>query len=88
MHHKYEQTDTLVKRNIDLCSGVMSDQLFPGVTIFLFLCQSVEFVVIPIVGRLRKKSCTLGYKYDTWYNYSLRNATKNWKGTQACRAPL
>ena len=36
-----------------------------------------------LVGWLRKKSCTLGYKHETWYNYSLSNAYKNWKGTQA-----
>ena len=40
-----------------------------------------------IVGRLRKKSCTLGYKHETWYNYSLRNTNKNWKGTQAVGHP-
>ena len=40
-----------------------------------------------IVGRLRKKSCTLGCKHETWYNYSLRNANTNWKGTQAVGHP-
>ena len=40
-----------------------------------------------VVGRLRKKLCTLGCKHETWYNYSLRNAKTNWKGTQAVGQP-
>ena len=39
------------------------------------------------VGRLRQKSCTLGCKHETWYNYSLRNSKKNWKGTQVVSRP-
>ena len=40
----------------------------------------VTFILYPyvtLVGRLRKKMCTLGYKHETWYNYSLRDANKN-----------
>ena len=40
-----------------------------------------------IVGRLSQKSCTLGCKHETWYNYSLRNSKKNWKGTQVVSRP-
>ena len=31
--------------------------------------------------------CTFGFKHETWYNYGLRNAYKNWKGTQAVGYP-
>ena len=46
-----------------------------------------QLFLVLIVGRLRKKSCTLGCKHETWYNYSLRNAKTNWKGTQAVGQP-
>ena len=39
-------------------------------------------VIDLLVGRLSKKSCTLGCKHETWYNYGLRNACKHLKGTQ------
>ena len=61
--------------------------MIPHKGALLMALYNIYDILWKIVGRLRKKSCTLGCKHGTWYNYSLRNANKYWKGTQAAGHP-
>ena len=43
----------------------------------------VTRVIVGRINQILAKSCTLGCKHETLYNYGLRNAHKNWKRIQA-----